>query len=86
MDVQRYIEGVDGQMLERSREFEKERAILTGGGKTHPHDGAVYRPSRGVRRLNGSRETRGCTMDQWQPAMAALRRQSRQLVQAWVQQ
>lgn len=31
MDVQRYIEGIDGQVLERSREFDKERAFLTGG-------------------------------------------------------
>lgn len=30
-DIQRYIEGVDGQLLERAREFELERAALANG-------------------------------------------------------
>jgi hypothetical protein len=31
MGVQRYIEGVDGQLLERAREFKMEQEVLTGG-------------------------------------------------------
>ncbi len=31
MDIQRYIEGTDGQLLQRAREFEMEKAVLAGG-------------------------------------------------------
>lgn len=31
MDVQRYIEGVDGQLLQRAQEFDMERAVLAAG-------------------------------------------------------
>lgn len=33
MDIQRYIEGTDGQLLSRAREFEFEKAVLAGGAQ-----------------------------------------------------